>query len=659
MIPNVLKETLLDVALAKSKVPSKATYLAWGLAFALLYLGLCESIYARDVYPEEPIQWQWQNIDRVVVFPDVHGAYPELVRLLQVSRVIDENLKWSGNNTHLISLGDLLDRGPQSRQTMDLLMRLQHEAAVAGGKVHVLAGNHELMNLVGDLRYVSKAEYREFASDESAADRENGYRDFISGTDLTFENQSQSRMAFEKMYPPGYFAHRDAFSVDGKYGSWLLSLPAIITVNDMAFVHASLPEMVSQHGLEKINQDYQTITRRYIELWHALIELNVLTDNPKENPELQAASRIQNSSPSDCLQSRQKDCLEQVQRNQLPTPVINTLKEFLALSEHPILSSDSPLWSRGAVYCRALHERPILDTALQKLGVQQVIVGHTVTADARAHSLHADKLIMLDTGMLIDYYQGRPAALIVENGKKLVQYLNPEEKLAPLHDQLPGSYGLSKKELELALTTAQITAIDKPTGAQLGVGGQWKVQLSHNNKNIMALFYPDDRLNTHKKELAAHKLDEVLGFELVPLTVSRTIDNNTGALQLEHPDSITEDSRIKNNTGIGGWCSLPRQYQLMYAWDLLTANSNRSASNIHYRQDLGLVYLTDHSKAFGQRKTLPKTLRKDLVILSPEVRAQLAILDEQKLQQAMGDTINKSAIRSLLKRRNAMLKKLD
>ncbi|MBT8141017.1 MAG: hypothetical protein KJO88_01515, partial [Gammaproteobacteria bacterium] len=76
-----MKETLLDVALAKNKVPSKATYLAWGLAFALLYLGLCESIYARDVYPEEPIQWQWQNIDRVVVFPDVHGAYPELVRL--------------------------------------------------------------------------------------------------------------------------------------------------------------------------------------------------------------------------------------------------------------------------------------------------------------------------------------------------------------------------------------------------------------------------------------------------------------------------------------------------------------------------------------------------------------------------------------------------
>ena len=67
--------------------------------------------------------------------------------------------KLGGGEAHLVSLGDLLDRGNDSRAVMDLLMRLQEQAQQAGGRVHVVFGNHEQMNLIGDLRYVSADEY--------------------------------------------------------------------------------------------------------------------------------------------------------------------------------------------------------------------------------------------------------------------------------------------------------------------------------------------------------------------------------------------------------------------------------------------------------------------------------------------------------------------
>jgi len=80
------------------------------------------------------------------------------VSILQAAQVVDAQLRWVGGMTLLVSLGDLLDRAPQSLKAMDLLMRLQEEARSSGGYVHVLLGNHEVMNLTGDLRDVSDEE---------------------------------------------------------------------------------------------------------------------------------------------------------------------------------------------------------------------------------------------------------------------------------------------------------------------------------------------------------------------------------------------------------------------------------------------------------------------------------------------------------------------
>ncbi|MDX1518381.1 MAG: metallophosphoesterase, partial [Woeseiaceae bacterium] len=119
--------------------------------------------------------WTYDNVGRVVAVADVHGALEPMVETLRNASVINAANRWIAGDTHLVVVGDLLDRGPDSRAVMDLLMALEREAGTAGGRVHVLIGNHEVMNLVGDLRYVSADEYAAFAGEETAAERQRGF----------------------------------------------------------------------------------------------------------------------------------------------------------------------------------------------------------------------------------------------------------------------------------------------------------------------------------------------------------------------------------------------------------------------------------------------------------------------------------------------------
>ena len=183
--------------------------------------------------------YRFEGVDRLVVFADVHGAYDQLVALLRETAVVDESLHWRGGKTHLVGLGDVVDRGADSRKALDLLMRLEKEAETAGGAVHVLLGNHEVMNIVGDLRYVSPAEYAAFSGEQDATLRDATWRAIIE------KDPAASRAEFDTAFPAGYFGHVQAFSPDGQYGRWLMEKPYLIVINDTAFVHAGLSPMVA------------------------------------------------------------------------------------------------------------------------------------------------------------------------------------------------------------------------------------------------------------------------------------------------------------------------------------------------------------------------------------------------------------------------------
>src|SRR5690349_1766149 len=87
---------------------------------------------------------------RIVAIGDVHGAGEAFVSILQRVGLIDAQKRWSGGTAVLVQTGDLLDRGQDVRQVMDLLMALESQAEAAGGRVQALLGNHEVMNLIGE-----------------------------------------------------------------------------------------------------------------------------------------------------------------------------------------------------------------------------------------------------------------------------------------------------------------------------------------------------------------------------------------------------------------------------------------------------------------------------------------------------------------------------
>ena len=202
-----------------------------------------------------------QDVERIVAVGDVHGAYDALVTTLQNAGVIDDDLNWSGGKTHLVSTGDLLDRGAESRRVMDLMMRLEGEAAHAGGQVHQLLGNHEVMNLIGDLRYVADAEFASYLDIESPEERELQYQQFSFGKPAG-GGGAAILQEFNRLAPPGFFGHRRAFRSDGHYGKWLLEQPFMVVVNDVAFVHGGAPRFVSEYGIDGVNVATQCGSRR-------------------------------------------------------------------------------------------------------------------------------------------------------------------------------------------------------------------------------------------------------------------------------------------------------------------------------------------------------------------------------------------------------------
>lgn len=109
-----------------------------------------------------PIAARFPAADRIVAIGDVHGDVDALRTALRSARVLDENDRWSGGDTVLVQVGDVLDRGNHERAIYRLLFSLQDSAPLSGGAVHILLGNHEVMNARLDFRYVTRAGFDEF-----------------------------------------------------------------------------------------------------------------------------------------------------------------------------------------------------------------------------------------------------------------------------------------------------------------------------------------------------------------------------------------------------------------------------------------------------------------------------------------------------------------
>ncbi len=480
-------------------------------------------------------QHRFENVERVVAFGDVHGAYERLTGILQHAGVIDADARWTGGRTHLVSTGDLVDRGDDGRRVIELLMRLESEAAEAGGRVHVLLGNHEVMNLTGDLRYVSAGDYEAFG---------------------------------------GADARRAAFSADGAIGRWLHARPFTVVIDDTAFVHGGLSTAVHGMDLDQLNQTAQA----------------------------QLATALQAIAEAEAEADADTDT-EIARPSGLP------------------FDPDGPVWYRGNALCHPYIESETLAHALRGLRASRVAVGHTVTEGRRITSRLDGRVLRIDTGMHPGY-GGRPSALVIEDDG--VRALYQDDAAAEVTPEPPRvwarPHGMDDAAIERFLREADIVG-DEEIGS--GVTRPRRLTLERDDVRIRAAFKTldtdpglerrswrrdSDFADRYVHEVAAYKLDRLLGLHIVPPAVIRTVDGVEGAVVYWLEDMLSESERLKRGLSFRGHCSVHAQVALMNAFHVLIRNVDPNLGNILYDRDWQL-WSIDHSRAFGTQRDGPSMIR--------------------------------------------------
>jgi Calcineurin-like phosphoesterase len=178
-------------------------------------------------------RFQFPAVERVVAIGDLHGDVNALRAALRLGGAIDDAGKWIGKNLVVVQTGDQLDRGDDEPQIMDLFQRLRGEAQAAGGAVHVLNGNHEVMNVQSDFRYVTP----------------DGFHDFSAGHPDALHAQLAARVAAEQR------GRTAAFLPGGEIARRLSLQPIALQIGGNVFVHGGVLEQHVRYGLGRINQE--------------------------------------------------------------------------------------------------------------------------------------------------------------------------------------------------------------------------------------------------------------------------------------------------------------------------------------------------------------------------------------------------------------------
>lgn len=221
--------------------------------------------------------------------------------------------RWTGGKTTLVQLGDVTDRGADSLKIIRSLQQLQKEAPRAGGEVVVVLGNHEAMNLLGDLRYTTPGEFAAFVDDRSPARRERIYmanRQKLEAAARAANpniQPSQVRDQWLGVTPLGWVEHRVAWSPTGELGRWATRNPAVLKVGDTIFVHGGLSAEYAALGIDEINRRSAAAMAKADEsptsilsdplgpLWYR----GLVTRDPKADPEGATAAATRPRPPID------------------------------------------------------------------------------------------------------------------------------------------------------------------------------------------------------------------------------------------------------------------------------------------------------------------------------------------------------------------------
>jgi Calcineurin-like phosphoesterase/HipA-like kinase len=595
---------------------------------------------------------------RVVAFGDVHGAFTDWSSLLRELGVIDEQMNWSGGNTHLVSLGDLLDRGPDSRKVVELLMKLDQQAEQAGGAVHMVLGNHEVMVMTGDLRYVSPQEFAAFAGDETQADRDAlfaQYRSFNPEGD-----EAALRQTFDDQYPAGFVALRKAFSQEGALGSWLVQQPFVVKVNDKVYMHGGIASVASEDSLATLNGKLQGELKAFLDSMDTLRAAGVMPWYVDYHDRLAF------------LNARAEEFVAANPKAKTEPDWFPALKQVFEAQQAFVFSDDSPNWYRGTAMCHPYAESFNTERFLKQVGAKQLVMGHTPTS-GDVHERMDGLAIRLDTGMLASVYKGRASALVSQGGKDYVHYLGSSEKAQPVPEirslaQILSA--MSDAELEDFMRTAPVvsvedigTGITKPKRVvqqRDGISNDavFKYEdtapgLQSKDKYISRRYDDSDR---YVYDVAAYKLDRMLDWQMVPTAVLAEVNGQPGALSDWVGNAINERDRLEREIAFNSYCKQNEQYRLRFVFDILIHNEDRNLTNILWTKDGFMMQFIDHSLAFRSTKKRPKQYRKVDLQVSDLLQSRLQSLNEGELTRQLSPYLHPRQIEGILARRDLILK---
>jgi translation elongation factor P/translation initiation factor 5A len=358
------------------------------LILAVFALAFLAHLYAADT------QCIWTGIEKIVAVGDIHGDYDAFKTILQGTGLIDKKLHWTGGKTHLVQIGDVLDRGEYAKEIFDLMMKLEKEAKEAGGKLHMLIGNHEELNITGLIFNREEFNVRQLVSFLPDGYRERQVKRFrkILGDNPTKKTGMDSSLDSDLMpYWENLFnevkasrrhpARREYLNnFNKKYGKWILKQNAVIKINNIIFVHGGISEKFSKWELKKINNRLR-------------VELEDLR---------RAAMNL----------TRPK--IQDYQRQIVYAP-------------------DGPYWYRDFATKDQDDFKENVDIILKNLEAEYMVIAHTpkIIKTKEDMQLFQGRIWIIDTGIskvYRDYLEGRLSALIIDKGKFDVWGLNNEKQ---------------------------------------------------------------------------------------------------------------------------------------------------------------------------------------------------------------------------------------
>ncbi|MBY0494585.1 MAG: metallophosphoesterase [Cyanobacteria bacterium] len=376
-----------------------------------------------------------QAAARIYAIGDIHGSIDAFKSILRSTGLADANGTWTGGRSQLIQTGDYTDRGEGTRAVLDLLMALEPQAKSAGGRAFALLGNHEVMNLIGETRDVTRDIFATFADSNSEKRRNEAWEDYAKLAAAKTEKgepvptvYAQTREAWLTTHPPGYVEYKDALSAKGKYGQWLRGKPIVTMVDGNIFMHAGIPPASAPAKLDDLNDQIRDEIKRLDQFLDRLISLKLATRDFSLSEILQVASAEIGLANARIAAAKAEG--KEPDRGKLNIPLLMEAQEIMKVDGWLAIQPEGALWYRGLSTEKDDPAGGPFAALLTKYGAKRFVTGHTPQAGRSITMRFGGRALLIDTGMLTSVYKGRASALEIDGNKLTALYEDGRVTLA-------------------------------------------------------------------------------------------------------------------------------------------------------------------------------------------------------------------------------------